>query len=383
LNGFRKTKIYSKMSNKILVTGGAGFIGSFLVDKLIEEGHFVRILDNLDQQVHQGKMPDYINKKAEFIKGDVRNTADLKKAFEGIEIVFHEAAAVGVGQSMYQIKQYVDTNSLGTANLLDFIVNKNNNIKKIIVAASMSSYGEGVYECSSCGRVKPALRTEEQMKREEWELKCPKCRKILKPVPIKEEDQQNCNSIYAITKKDQEDMVLNIGKSYGIPAVALRYFNVYGPRQSLSNPYTGVAAIFMSRIKNNNKPVIYEDGLQTRDFISVHDIVEANILAMNHSNANYEVFNVGTGKPISIKKIAEILARLYGKDITPEITNKFRKGDVRHCFADISKIKNKLGWEPKISFEQGMKELIGWSRNVKAEDKFEKAAQELKDKGLI
>ncbi len=371
------------MSNKILVTGGAGFIGSFLVDKLIEEGHFVRILDNLDQQVHQGKMPDYINKKAEFIKGDVRNTADLKKAFEGIEIVFHEAAAVGVGQSMYQIKQYVDTNSLGTANLLDFIVNKNNNIKKIIVAASMSSYGEGVYECSSCGRVKPALRTEEQMKREEWELKCPKCRKILKPVPIKEEDQQNCNSIYAITKKDQEDMVLNIGKSYGIPAVALRYFNVYGPRQSLSNPYTGVAAIFMSRIKNNNKPVIYEDGLQTRDFISVHDIVEANILAMNHSNANYEVFNVGTGKPISIKKIAEILARLYGKDITPEITNKFRKGDVRHCFADISKIKNKLGWEPKISFEQGMKELIGWSRNVKAEDKFEKAAQELKDKGLI
>lgn len=371
------------MTKNILVTGGAGFIGSFLVDKLIEKGHSVRILDNLDQQVHQGKMPDYLNKKAEFIRGDMGDPEDLKKALADIEIVFHEAAAVGVGQSMYQIRHYVDVNSLGTANLLDFIVNKKNDVKKMIVASSMSTYGEGSYECGKCGKVRPSLRPEKQMEKKEFELKCPKCGKITKPMPIDEESRQVCNSIYAITKKDQEDMVLNIGKSYGIPAVALRYFNVYGPRQSLSNPYTGVAAIFLSRIKNDNPPVIYEDGLQTRDFISVHDIAQANISVMEKSAADYEVFNVGTGKPISIKNIAEILARLYGKDINPEVTNKFRKGDVRHCYADISKIRDKLGWEPKISFEKGMKELIEWSRGAEAEDKFEKAAKELKDKGLI
>lgn len=371
------------MTKKILVTGGAGFIGSFLVDKLVEQGHSVRILDNLDEQVHQGKMPDYLNKKAEFMKGDVRNTEDLKKALADIETVFHEAAAVGVGQSMYQINYYVDVNTLGTANLLDFIVNKKNDVKKIIVASSMSTYGEGSYECGKCGRVRPPLRPVEQMEKKEFELKCPRCGKATKPVPIDEEAKQVCNSIYAITKKDQEGMVLNIGKSYGIPAVALRYFNVYGPRQSLSNPYTGVAAIFLSRIKNDNPPIVYEDGLQTRDFISVHDIVQANMLAMESRNADYEVFNVGTGKPIAIKKIAEILARLYGKDIKPNITNNFRKGDIRHCFADISKIQAKLDFEPKVSFEEGMKELIAWSRGAKAEDKFEKAAKELKDKGLI
>lgn len=368
---------------KVLVTGGAGFIGSFIVDKLVEEGHDVRIFDNLDPQVHQGKVPNFLNKNAEFIKGDVTNRDELKKAIEDIEVVFHQAAAVGVGQSMYQIRHYTNVNVMGTANLLDVLVNEKNDVKKVLVAASMSSYGEGSYNCEDCGDVSPPLRKEEQMSKGEWEMGCPKCDKIVKAIPTPETKFQECNSIYALTKKKQEEMVLNIGKAYGIPSVALRYFNVYGPRQSLSNPYTGVAAIFMSRIKNNNSPVVYEDGLQTRDFISVHDIVDVNLTAMKSNAVDYEVFNVGNGRGIAIKEIAEILARLYGKDIKPTLTNKFRKGDVRHCISDISKIKNKLEWEPKINFEDGMKELIDWSKDAEAEDKFEVAANELKEKGLI
>ena len=368
---------------RILVTGGAGFIGSFLVDELVKQGHFVRIFDNLDQQVHLDGAPEYLNEEAEFIKGDVYDYDSFKNVIKDIDVVFHQAAVVGIGQSMYKIKHYVSVNTLGTANLLDVLVNHKHDVKKVIVAASMSSYGEGSYLNSSGELIRPGLRTEEQLAAQEWELKDPKSGEVLKPVGIKEDDYRNCNSIYAITKKDQEDMVLTVCKAYGIPAVSLRYFNVYGPRQSLSNPYTGVTAIFMSRIKNDNQPVVNEDGLQTRDFVSVHDIVNANILAMENTVANYEVFNVGTGNPITIKQVAETLAKLYGKDIKPNIINKFRKGDVRHCFADISKIRNKLNWQPKITFEQGMKELIEWSKNAKSKDLFEKASKELKDRGLL
>jgi len=372
------------MSKKILVTGGAGFIGSFLVDELVKQGNEVRILDSLDPQVHpNSRPPEYLNRRAEFIKGDVRDRDTVKKAIQDIEVVFHEAAAVGVGQSMYQIEHYVDVNTRGTAVLLDVLVNEKNSVKKFLVAASMSSYGEGAYECKNCGLVEPELRTEGQLKKKVFELMCPKCNSFLEPIPTPETKTQKSNSIYAITKKDQEEMVLQIGRTYGIPAVALRYFNVFGPRQSLSNPYTGVAAIFMSRAINNNPPVIYEDGLQTRDFVSVHDIVKANLLAMNSNSANYETFNVGSGSPITIKDIAETVIRLQGKKFKPEITGKFRKGDVRHCYADISKIKNKLEFRPSISFEEGMKEIIEWSKKTKAEDKFEEAAEELKEKGLI
>ena len=368
---------------KILVTGGAGFIGSFLVDKLVELGHGVTIFDNFEEQVHQGKEPDYLNKEAKLIRGDITNYEEIKKAIEDVEIIFHQAAMVGVGQSMYQISKYTKTNILGTANILDILADSKHNVKKLIVAASMSSYGEGSYKCEECGVVTPKLRPEEQLKNKGWEPKCPTCGKTLKPIPTPETKYQDCNSIYAQNKKDQEEMCHIIGRAYGIPTVALRYFNVYGPRQSLSNPYTGVAAIFMSRIKNNNQPITYEDGLQKRDFISIHDIVKANILAMEKSSANYESFNVGTGSPKTIKSIAETLAKLYGKDIKPKITNEFRKGDVRHCFPNITKIKSKLGFEPKVSFEEGMKELIEWARGAESVDKFEEASQELKNKGLI
>lgn len=371
------------MKQRVLVTGGAGFIGSFLVDDLIKKGYSVRILDNIEEQVHQGRVPSYLNKNAEFIKGDIRDKETIKKSIADIDVIFHFAAMVGVGQSMYQIRKYMDVNVSGTANLLNAIVNTNNNIKKIIVASSMSTYGEGNYECINCGIIEPKLRSYEQMKRENFKVYCPKCGSIPKPIPTKEEKKQDINSIYALSKMGQELMVLNIGNTYGIPAVALRYFNVYGPRQSLSNPYTGVAAIFMSRIKNNNPPLIFEDGNQSRDFISVYDITVANILAMEKKSADYDVFNVGSGSQITIKQVAEILLKLYGKDLKPLITNKSRKGDVKHCFADISKIRNKLDFKPKISFKKGMEELTIWSKSAESVDKVEQATQELKDKGLL
>ncbi len=369
----------------ILVTGGAGFIGSHLVDELVKKGHKARIFDNLDPQVHpDGKKPDHINPEAEFIVGDVRDRDALKKAIEGQEIVFHEASAVGVGQSQYKLEYYVGVNVMGTATLLDILVNDKHKVQKVVVAASMSSYGEGNFECKNCGIVRPPLRPESQMAKSDWNNYCPECGEAVKPVPTDEKARQNCNSIYAITKQNQEQMVLNIGQTYRLPSVALRYFNVYGPRQSLSNPYTGVAAIFMSRIKNGRRPVVYEDGLQTRDFVSVYDIVRANIRAMENPKADYRTFNIGRGEPLTIKSIAETLAKLYGReDIQPEVLNKFRKGDVRHCYADTTAAREILGFEAKTTFEDGMKDLIEWAKEAEADDRFETAAGELKEKGLI
>jgi dTDP-L-rhamnose 4-epimerase len=368
---------------KILVTGGAGFIGSHLTDLLVKKGHAVRIFDNLEFQVHQGKKPAYLNPAAEFVAGDIRDYARLQKAFAGCEAVFHLAAAVGVGQSQYQVEHYVDTNMRGTATLFDILVNKKNKVEKIIVAGSMSSYGEGRYQCQKCGLVKTSLRPEKQLIQKDWELRCSKCRSALKPLPTPEETPLNCNSIYALTKKAQEEIALILGKTYQIPTVALRFFNVYGPRQSLSNPYTGVTAIFLSRLKNDQPPVVYEDGRQTRDFVSVYDICQALVLALKKEKANYEIFNVGSGNPLQIAETAGILAGALGKKIEPQITHTFRKGDVRHCFADISKIKQKLGWQPEVDFEEGMRNLISWAKKAPAEDRFLQAQAELASKKLI
>lgn len=368
---------------RVLVTGGAGFIGSHIVDKLVSSGYKVRILDSLTPQVHQGKVPAYINRKAEFIHGDVTNLDDIKKAVKDIDVIFHEAAIVGVGQSMYQIENYVFQNSLGTARLLNYLANNKNSVKRILVASSMSAYGEGLYKCQNCGLIRPPLRGDEQMKRNNWELSCPNCNTTLTPIGIPESQAFLCNSVYAVTKQSQEDMVMIFGKAYGIPTTALRYFNVYGPRQSLSNPYTGVAAIFSSRLKNNHPPVIYEDGLQTRDFISVYDIADANVFCLENDKSFEKVFNLGTGKPVAIKEIAEILAKLMEKNIKPEITGKFRSGDVRHCSADISLIKSQLGWEPKWIFEKGMEDLIKWGKDIESEDLFDQASWELNSKGLL
>jgi len=370
------------MAKKILVTGGAGFIGSFLVDALVERGHEVVVFDNFEPQVHGRKRPDYLNKAARYVKGDVCDVPAFKKVALRAEVIFHQAAMVGVGQSQYQIRRYTDVNVLGTANLLDILANNKHRCEKLLVAASMSSYGEGLYLCDDHGAIRPPLRGESDVASGCWELNCPRCGKPAVPAATPETAALICNSIYAQNKKDQEEMTLMFGRTYGLPAVALRYFNVYGPRQSLSNPYTGVCAIFMSRLKNGRRPVIYEDGGQTRDFVSVHDIVQANLLAMEKDSANGQVFNVGTGKPVAVKDVARLLATLYGVKIEPDICGKFRKGDVRHCYPDISRARRLLGYEPRVSFDAGMRELIEWSRRAEAKDKFEEAARELRKRGL-
>ncbi|MCX5696484.1 MAG: GDP-mannose 4,6-dehydratase [Candidatus Omnitrophica bacterium] len=366
----------------ILVTGGCGFIGSHLVDRLILDGHDVRVYDILEPQVHGKKKPKYLNKNAEYIYGDIRNTRKLKKALAGIEVVYHDASQVGVGQSMYEIGKYVSHNSYGTAVLLELLISCRNRVKKLVVASSMSLYGEGGYKCPSCGIVYPRLRNEAQLLSKKWEMQCPDCQKDLLPIPTSEDKPLFPTSIYATTKRCQEEMCLEVGIAYKIPTVALRYFNVYGPRQSLNNPYTGVGAIFLSRIKNNNPPLIFEDGRQTRDFIYVSDIVEANILAMEKKEANYSVFNVGTGEPHSIFDIAQTIINITRRDLKPRILNKFRAGDIRHCYADITKIQNKLNFKPAVSFEEGMKRLIAWSSHEAARDLSSKAQKELIKRGL-
>lgn len=367
----------------VLVTGGAGFIGSHLVDGLVAKGYRVKVLDNLYRQIHPtGKSPVYFNKQAEFIKGDVTKRSDWSKALNGTDLVCHLASAVGVGQSMYEIEHYVKVNSLGTAILLDILANTKHSVKKILVAASMSSYGEGVYSCRKCGLVKPPLRDEKKLLKKDFFVYCPNCGKTVIPVSTNEETKQNSNSIYAIGKKEQEEMVLTFGKAYRLPSVAMRYFNVYGPRQSLSNPYNGVAAIFMSRIKNNHPPIINEDGSQTRDFIHVYDITRANIMALESEKTNYQVFNVGSGKPIAIKDVAELLIKLYKSKLSPEITYKVRKLDVKHCYADITKLTKLVGWKPKITLSEGFKELIEWGKGEMAVDKVDYANKELEKRGL-
>jgi len=369
---------------RVLVTGGAGFIGSHLVDALVERGHEVTIFDRLDSQVHpDGRPPGYVNREARFVQGDMRDYDAVRKEVLRAEVIFHQAAAVGMGQSMYQVKKYVDVNTGGTANLLDVLANHEHTVRKVVVAASMSSYGEGRYRCEKCGVQKPPMRAADSTGPGRWDPPCPECGGTLAAVPTDERTACHGEAVYALTKKHQEDLVLTIGKTYGISAVALRYFNTYGPRHSLNNPYTGVCAIFMSRIKNDRPPVVYEDGNQTRDFVSVHDIVQANLLAMEKDEADGEVFNVGSGIPLKIKDIAATLAQLYGKDIEPEIAMKFRKGDVRHCYADISKIRDRLGYEPAISFDEGVRELIEWSRDVESVDGFDTAEAELREKGIV
>lgn len=366
---------------EILVTGGMGFVGSHLVDALVKEGHSVVVFDNLDEQVHQGKKPDYLNPNARYCIGDVCDREAFKKVLIDCDVVFHEAAAVGVGQSMYKIAHYIHTNDLGTANLLDILVNEKNKVKKLIVASSMSIYGEGSYACPKCSEIIPKLRNENQLKAGDWHMHCPICSEIAKPIPTREDKLLNSTSVYAFSKRHQEELCLLIGSTYKIPTVALRYFNIYGPRQALSNPYTGVCAIFSARIKNNHRPIVYEDGLQTRDFIHVKDIVAANILAMDDSRADYKAFNVGSGKPVAILEIAKTLTRLHAKKIEPEVVNKYRKGDIRHCFADISAIR-KLGFNPRISFDDGMRDLVQWSKEVSAQDNIDRANKELEKRGL-
>ena len=371
------------MAETVLVTGGAGFIGSFLVDALVERGDHVIIYDNLDAQVHGDGSGAAINPDAEFIQADVRDRDTLAKAVARADVISHQAAVVGVGQSMYQVERYVDVNTRGTATLLDILVNSKHHVRKLVVPGSMSAYGEGRYRCPRCGPVAATIRSEAQLSRADWELHCPTCGSELIPVATDEAKPFESTSVYAITKQDQELLVLGVCRAFGLPAVSLRYFNVYGPRQSLSNPYTGAVAIFMSRLKNNHAPLIFEDGNQSRDFISVHDIVAANLAVLQDGRADYGVFNVGTGRRVTILEVAQLLARSLEKEIAPEITGKFRKGDIRHCISDPSRLQTTIGWQPHVALGQGIRELIEWSDQVAARDSVDHATEELRARGLL
>lgn len=379
---------------KILVTGGAGFIGSHIVDALLEKGYAVRVFDNLAPQVHgerNGQPPAYLSTEAEFMLGDVRDPEALDRALTGVDAVFHEAAAVGVAQSMYEIRHYTEVNTMGTANLLELVIGKHkDHIGKMIVASSMSIYGEGQYVDPQSGQpVAPPLRTNAQLEAAQWELFVPGTQHAARPAPTGESKPLEPTSIYAINKRDQEEMVLSVGRAYNIPAVALRYFNVYGPRQALSNPYTGIAAIFGSCYLNDKGPIVFEDGAQSRDFVHVRDIARANVLALESEAANYEAINVGTGVPTTVLEVAlMMLARLHPerKDdptLQPRIPGRFRAGDIRHCIADIGKARRLLGYEPRIAYSDGLDELIGWIKTQTAEDRTETAFQELEQRKLV
>ena len=364
------------MAELVLVTGGAGFIGSHLVDELLREGRRVRVLDSLVEQVHGqvAQRPDYLAADAELIAGDVRNPEVVRGALEGVESVVHLAARVGVGQSMYEPAEYAAVNTAGTGVLLEALLD--HPVRKLVVASSMSVYGEGAYEPAPA-----AERTREQLERGDWEPRGPNGEE-LQPVPTPESKQPSLASIYALTKYDQERMCLLYGAAYGVPTVALRFFNVYGPRQALSNPYTGALAIFAARLLNDRAPVVYEDGAQRRDFVNVADVARACRLALERDGADGQAVNVGSGRSASVLEIAETLARLLGKQLEPDVPGKFRAGDIRHCFADVSRAREALGFEAEVPFEQGLAELGEWLEGQAAIDRFDEAAAELDRRGL-
>ena len=378
-----------KTAKQILITGGAGFVGSHLADGLLAAGHRVRVLDDLTPQVHQNGPPDYLSPKVELIQGDVRDPNLLREVLVGVDVIFHFAATVGVGQSMYEISRYMSVNTQGTAELLQAILDTRSKpdsgkLDKLIVASSMSIYGEGRYVCADCGQPAfPPVRPVAQLKAGEWELHCTACHGVLKPEPTNESKPSEINSIYALSKRDQEELCLIYGRTYGLPVTALRFFNIYGTRQALSNPYTGVAAIFAARLINGQAPLVFEDGEQMRDFVSVHDIVRANMLAMERPESDDQVINIGCGTPISIRRVAEILAAALGKpELAPVITQKYRAGDIRHCFADLSRARQLLGYEPQVTHEEGFRELAAWLAHQEAEDKADTMLQELTTYGL-
>ncbi len=378
--------------SKILVTGGAGFIGSHIVEALADKGHMVFVLDNLESTTHgnnatRPKNIESLQGDIEFVHNDVRNEKVLFECIQEVDAIFHEAAVGGLGLSMYQIHSCIDPNCGGTAKLLDILVNKEHNVKKVVLASSMAVYGEGTYDCEECGVIYPNIRAEQQLTQKIWEIQCPNCGKTALPLPTNESKPLKPASVYSISKRTQEETCLLIGKLYGIPTIALRYFVTYGPRQSMRNPYSGVCSIWSTRLLSNKLPIIYEDGLQSRDFIYVKDIVQANLLALEKNNGNYLAMNVGTGRQIKITELASELIQAYDVNISPEINYLYRKGDVRHLFADISLIKRKLGFTPKYTLQEGLQQFEAWSREMfkagEFTDKFEEAHKELENKKLL
>jgi dTDP-L-rhamnose 4-epimerase len=366
---------------KTLVTGGAGFIGTHLVRRLLGAGDEVVILDSLEEQVHAGERPT-VPEGVTLHVGDVADAPIVDRALEGVDRVVHLAAAVGVGQSMYEIARYTQKNTMATAVFLERLIAREPRPSRLVVASSMSIYGEGEYVCSEHGHRAPHPRPESQLIAHEWEVHCPDCGRTLEPVPTSEAKPLIPTSIYAINKRDHEEMSLVIGSAYGIPTVALRLFNVYGPGQALSNPYTGVAAIFASRLLNQNPPAIFEDGEQLRDFIHVSDIVDGFMRALTSERAIGRAINIGTGQRYTINDVARILGESLKVDAEPKRLQQYRAGDIRHCFADVSLAEELLGFRAATTLQDGMNNLLEWLLEQEADDRVEQATSELSTRGL-
>ena len=366
----------------VLVTGGAGFIGSHVVDRLLARGYKVRVLDSLVEQVHHGQVPRHLSPEAELIIGDVRSQSNLTRALKGVDSVLHLAAEVGVGQSMYEISRYVDGNCGATACC--------SSSSRAVATTSAASWSRR--RCRSTARAStrvrrtarciPSPREEEQLLTKDWEERCPQCGETVEPIPTHEEKPINPTSVYAVSKLDQELLCLSVGAAYGIGTVALRFFNTYGPRQALSNPYTGVAAIFSSRLLNGKSPLVFEDGGQLRDFIHVTDTASAVVRAMEAESVANVAINVGTGRPVTVNDVAKTLASRLDLDIEPEVTEQYRAGDIRHCWADPTRAYDLLGFEAEVPFYTGVGDLVEWVAKETATDLVELAQHELQSRGL-
>lgn len=374
---------------KILITGGAGFIGTHLIGRLLAKGHEITVLDNLSPQIHGSAetsvLYQSIKDKVNFILGDVRNADDWQKAFESQQVIVHLAAETGTGQSMYQIERYTQVNVTGTAILLDMLTNTQHQVEKVVVASSRAIYGEGKYWSPALQQaVYPLGRKESDMLAGDFEVKCPFTGVTAEMRPTDEWSRIQPNSIYGLTKYHQEQAIMITCQALGIPSVAFRYQNVYGPGQSLSNPYTGILSIFSTRIKGGKDINIFEDGLESRDFVFIDDVVEATVLGIESAQANGHAFNVGTGVATTVLEVAKTLMKHYGQEVPVAVSGQFRLGDIRHNVADMTKAKEHLGFEAKVGFDEGIRRFTQWvNEQTVMADGYEASLKEMKDKGLL
>jgi dTDP-L-rhamnose 4-epimerase len=367
-----------------LVTGGAGFIGSHLADRLIREGWRVRVIDNLDPLAHPADgAPSHLGSEAELIVADLAERDAVERALHGVEVVFHLGGVVGNGESLFNVRRAVEANSVGTATLLEATLARREHVRRVVLASSMVVYGEGAYRCAEHGNVPAPGRSASQLRMRRWEPLCPECGCELEPIRVTEDHPLRPTSVYGITKRDQEELVLVLARAYGVEAVALRYLSVYGPRQALGNPYTGAAALFAARVLAGRSPRVFEDGRQIRDLVSVHDAVEATVRAADAPAAAGQAINVATGRRLRIAELARRVSLALGSDVEPEITGEFRAGDIRHCFADTSRARELLGFEASRSLEDGLPELAEWVGRQQVDDRSDAAVAGLRGLGLI
>lgn len=370
---------------RVLITGGAGFIGSHTADALLAAGYAVRILDILDPQIHgpSGNFPAYLDPRIECLRGDVRDLETVNRALDGIDAVYHFAAGTGVGQSMYDISGYVSTNGVGTATVLEAIVKRGPPFPRLILSSSRAVYGEGSYRCAEHGVVFPGVRPRHQLADADFVPRCPHCAAPVESIATSEDRPLQPVSVYGLTKKHQEDLCAQIAETHGIPLVILRYFNVYGSRQSLNNPYTGVVTVFYNRIRAEKTCALYERGLPVRDFVHVLDVARANLLALTAQSAVGQVINIGSGEFLTIGALAEGLAAAMGRRATLQATDQYRVGDIYACVAELTRAREALGYEARVTLASGMREFVAWADGQETRDRYDVTVEELSRHGLF